>query len=55
MFPFKKKKKKSYSLVGVLNSKINIFSNKQTFHIQIITIIKIKSLKKYYFLDNIII
>ena len=50
----------NYSLVGVLISKINIFSNKQTFHMHI-TIMKKKKtnlsfkFKKYYFLGNIII
>ena len=39
------KLKNNYSLVGVLISKINIFLNKQTFHIYII-IMKIKSNKK---------
>ena len=31
----------NYSLIGIIISKINIFSNKQTFHI-LIKIIKIK-------------
>ena len=35
----------SYFLIGVLISKINIFPNKQTFHIHI-TIMKIKNHKK---------
>ena len=35
----------SYSLVSVIISKLNIFSNKQTFHINL-TIIKIKNHKK---------
>ena len=35
----------SYSLVSVIISKLNIFSNKQTFHIHL-TIIKIKNHKK---------
>ena len=35
----------SYSLVSVIISKLNIFPNKQTFHIHL-TIIKIKNHKK---------
>ena len=35
----------SYLLVSVIISKINIFSNKQTFHLHV-TIIKIKNHKK---------
>ena len=35
----------SYSLVSIIISKLNIFSNKQTFHIHL-TIIKIKNHKK---------
>ena len=35
----------SYSLVSVIISKLNIFSNKQTFYIHL-TIIKIKNHKK---------
>ena len=35
----------SYSLVKVIISKLNIFPNKQTFHIHL-TIIKIKNHKK---------
>ena len=35
----------SYSLVSVIISKLNIFPNKQTFHIHL-TIIKIKNRKK---------
>ena len=43
----------SYSLVSVIISKIDIFSNKQTFHIHL-TIIKIKNRKKIYiFLLNL--
>ena len=41
----------SYSLVGVIISKINIFPNKKNFHMHI-TIMKIKIIKKKSSLSN---
>ena len=40
----------SYSLVSVIILKLNIFPNKQTFHIHL-TIIKIKNCKKNTYLS----